>query len=63
VIIADTSVWIDYFNGIDNELTQYLDSSLIEGSYVAVTRTFKPRLAKTFCTVSYLGFAPGENAL
>ena len=32
MIIADTSVWIDYFNGIDNELTQYLDSSLIEGS-------------------------------
>jgi len=32
VIIADTSVWIDYFNGIDNELTQCLDSSLIEGT-------------------------------
>ena len=32
MIIADTSVWIDYFNGIDNELTQFLDSALIEGS-------------------------------
>ena len=32
MIIADTSVWIDYFNGTDNELTQFLDSALIEGS-------------------------------
>ena len=32
MIIADTSVWIDYFNGIENELTQYLDTSLTEGT-------------------------------
>ena len=30
MIIADTSVWIDYFNGVDNELTQHLDASLTE---------------------------------
>lgn len=32
MIIADTSVWIDYFNGVDNELTQCLDSSLVDGT-------------------------------
>jgi hypothetical protein len=32
VIIADTSVWIDYFNGTDNELTRTLDSGLVEGN-------------------------------
>ena len=32
MIIADTSVWIDYFKGVDNELTQHLDASLTEGT-------------------------------
>jgi predicted nucleic acid-binding protein len=32
VIIADTSVWIDYFNGTDNELTRFLDSGLVDGN-------------------------------
>lgn len=32
MIIADTSVWIDYFNGTDNELTRILDSGLVEGN-------------------------------
>ncbi|MDA1369313.1 MAG: PIN domain nuclease [Proteobacteria bacterium] len=32
MIIADTSVWIDYFNGIDDELTHFLDSGLVEGT-------------------------------
>jgi len=31
VIIADTSVWIDYFNGSDNPLTDELDSGLVQG--------------------------------
>ncbi len=31
MIIADTSVWIDYFNGNDNPLTDELDRGLSEG--------------------------------
>ena len=31
MIIADTSVWIDYFNGNDNPLTDELDRGLAEG--------------------------------
>lgn len=31
MIIADTSVWIDYFNGSDNPLTDELDSGLVQG--------------------------------
>jgi predicted nucleic acid-binding protein len=31
VILVDTSVWIDYFNGIDNQYTDALDSALEEG--------------------------------
>jgi predicted nucleic acid-binding protein len=31
VIIADTSVWIDYFNGHDNSVTDELDSGLAQG--------------------------------
>lgn len=31
MIIADTSVWIDYFNGEDNPLTEKLDSGLEQG--------------------------------
>lgn len=32
MILADTSVWIDYFNGVENESTLFLDSSLTEGT-------------------------------
>ena len=31
MIVADTSVWIDYFNGNDNPFTDELDSCLAEG--------------------------------
>lgn len=31
MIIADTSIWIDYFNGNDNPLTDELDKGLAEG--------------------------------
>ena len=31
MILADTSVWIDYFNGQETVYTDTLDSSLAEG--------------------------------
>jgi len=31
LILVDTSVWIDYFNGIDNQYSDALDSALEEG--------------------------------
>ena len=31
MILVDTSVWIDYFNGIENQYTDALDSALQEG--------------------------------
>ncbi len=31
MIIADTSIWIDYFNGVANEHTDALDTGLSEG--------------------------------
>ncbi len=31
MILVDTSVWIDYFNGADNQFTETLDANLIEG--------------------------------
>ena len=31
MIIADTSIWIDYFNGNDNPLTDELDNGLVQG--------------------------------
>jgi len=31
VILVDTSVWIDYFNGAENSYTNALDSALEEG--------------------------------
>lgn len=31
MLIVDTSVWIDYFNGIENKETNILDSALEEG--------------------------------
>ena len=31
MIIADTSVWVDYFNGNDNPLTNELDKALAQG--------------------------------
>ena len=31
MIIADTSIWIDYFNGSDNPLTDELDKGLAQG--------------------------------
>ena|SRR5690625_532368 len=34
MILVDTSVWIDYFNGITSPQTDRLDASLIEGSVV-----------------------------
>jgi len=32
VILVDTSVWIDYFNGANNRYTDNLDSALEEGA-------------------------------
>ncbi|HCW90613.1 MAG TPA: VapC toxin family PIN domain ribonuclease [Marinobacter sp.] len=32
MILVDTSVWIDYFNGAENPQTDLLDSSIVEGS-------------------------------
>jgi len=32
MILVDTSVWIDYFNGVDNFHTTALDLGLIEGT-------------------------------
>ncbi len=32
MILADTSIWIDYFNGIDNQETDLLDSALNDGT-------------------------------
>jgi len=32
VILVDTSVWIDYFNGAENNYTNALDSALEEGT-------------------------------
>jgi len=32
MILVDTSVWIDYFNGVDNFHTTTLDLGLIEGT-------------------------------
>jgi predicted nucleic acid-binding protein len=34
VIMVDTSVWVDYFNGNDTRQTEMLDNSLIEGLVV-----------------------------
>lgn len=34
MILVDTSVWIDYFNGIDSPQTDQLDVSITEGSVV-----------------------------
>jgi predicted nucleic acid-binding protein len=31
MIIADTSIWIDYFNGIESQYTDALDTGLVEG--------------------------------
>ncbi|MCK5872505.1 MAG: PIN domain nuclease [Methylococcales bacterium] len=31
MILVDTSVWIDYFNGKENALTNILDKALIDG--------------------------------
>ncbi len=32
MILVDTSVWIDYLNGIDSKHTDILDNALIEGT-------------------------------
>lgn len=32
MILVDTSVWIDYFNGLKNKKTNTLDSALIDGT-------------------------------
>ncbi|SFM81545.1 type II toxin-antitoxin system VapC family toxin [Marinobacter pelagius] len=32
MILVDTSVWIDYFNGVQNPQTDLLDASIIKGS-------------------------------
>jgi predicted nucleic acid-binding protein len=32
MIIADTSVWIDYLNGNDNKYTDSLDSAIVKGT-------------------------------
>ncbi|BEH14964.1 PIN domain-containing protein [Marinobacter shengliensis] len=35
MILVDTSVWIDYFNGVTNPHTDLLDASIVQG-YVAI---------------------------
>jgi predicted nucleic acid-binding protein len=32
MILVDTSVWIDYFNGVESRHTKALDAALIEGT-------------------------------
>ena len=32
MILGDTSVWIDYFNGVENPHTDLLDTSIIQGA-------------------------------
>ncbi|WP_185267114.1 type II toxin-antitoxin system VapC family toxin [Halopseudomonas xiamenensis] len=32
MILVDTSVWIDYFNGVNNPHTDLLDASIVQGS-------------------------------
>ena len=32
MILVDTSVWIDYFNGVNNPQTDLLDASIVQGS-------------------------------
>ena len=34
MILVDTSVWIDYFNGVQNPQTDLLDASIVQGSVV-----------------------------
>ncbi len=34
MILVDTGVWIDYFNGTDNVYTDILDTALIKGTVV-----------------------------
>jgi len=31
MILVDTSVWIDYFNGVKNPHTDLLDASIVQG--------------------------------
>jgi len=31
MILVDTSVWIDYFNGVENPQTDLLDASIVQG--------------------------------
>ncbi len=58
MILVDTSVWIDYFNGVINKPTEILDSSLQDGIvaigdiiYLEILQGFKEdkdyKLAKT----------------
>ncbi|AFI85531.1 type II toxin-antitoxin system VapC family toxin [Methylophaga nitratireducenticrescens] len=32
MILVDTSVWIDYFNGVQNQHTDTLDAGIVEGT-------------------------------
>ncbi|MCH8493572.1 MAG: PIN domain nuclease [Idiomarina sp.] len=32
MILVDTSVWIDYFNGVQSEYTDFLDAKIVEGT-------------------------------
>ncbi len=34
MILVDTSIWIDYFNGIESKETNILDLALIDGMVV-----------------------------
>ena len=52
MIIADTSVWIDYFNGTVNEETNILDSALESGEVAIGDLIFLeilPENSKLFC--------------
>ena len=70
MILVDTSVWIDYFNGIDSRHTQALDSALTESTaaigdliYLEILQGFRSdhdfnqakKALKTLDTYSLLG--------
>ncbi|MFO8155769.1 MAG: hypothetical protein R6U87_07175 [Thiohalospira sp.] len=46
MILVDTSVWIDYFNGVGNPETDRLDAALAEGSVAIGGMTFCPAWKK-----------------
>ena len=43
MILVDTSVWVDYFNGNNNKHTDLLDTALAEGIVAIGDRENAPR--------------------